>query len=493
VQNILNATFEVKPTDLNKVRVAVQKISSAIGDVPDTVNAKVVPIKKKRIEAIKRAIIDEPLANVISIERVRQILDGEEPTEDESPPMAFVTTRATRADVAGGYVTEQTISLAPATAQVDEPANDDVVAVDEATVREFLTIINEQAAHAIKAAGGSDRAGLVQLSRVFPDQKGIMPRRFKIGDIDAMTKTALNDAASGHNCYIEARTVRREVTGTNRGELEDSQWVFALVIDADNDKTKAAAVRAEPSLTVETSPGNFQYWYFVDKALPAGEGQEIGKLIREALTGADKGATGKPTQPYRLAGTINFPDAKKCSRGRYAVGVRVLEHTGKLYTADELREAFKVAPGDDAPDDSTHQDRSDFEARAWVKWEALDFDLQRLIMYGATGDDKDRSAEFFKVVAKLKRKFWPLDAIVALFEKYENGIACKYRGRIREETKRCWDKIESARDDLPTIVLADGRLTQIVAETEAALTKANAAVRARRRACASAQGRIRRD
>jgi putative DNA primase/helicase len=358
-----------------------------------------------------------------------------------------------------------------------DPANDDGIA-NEPVVREFLEIINKQAARAIEAAGGSDRPGLLQMSRLYPgDKRGTIPSRFALGEVDRMLRVALGDAAGGHNSYIEGRTVKREVTGSKRGELEDTEWVFALVIDADNDKSKAAAVLGAPSLIVETSPGNFQFWYFLDRALPANEAQEIGKLIREASTGVDKGATGKPTQPYRSGGTVNYPDAKKMARGRYVAAVLMIEHSGKLYTADELRETFKSTPeaGKRKRDDGHSQGYGEgedyFQSRAWAREDALPTELRATITKGVD-DDEDRSKEFFKVVSQLKRKFWPLDSIVALFEKYPDGIALKYKGRVREEAKRCWDKIEPARDNLPAITIAKGQLTRMLTQTEQALLKA---------------------
>ena len=86
-----------------------------------------------------------------------------------------------------------------------------------------------------------------------------------------MVKTALDDATAGHNVYIEARTVRNDLSGNKRGELEDTVWVFGLVVDTDADKGKGGNVTAKPSLAVETSPGNFHLWYLFDRAIPAAQ------------------------------------------------------------------------------------------------------------------------------------------------------------------------------------------------------------------------------
>ena len=69
-----------------------------------------------------------------------------------------------------------------------------------------------------------------------------------------------------------------------------------------------------PTLTVETSPGNAQYWFFFERALAPGNAQRLGEGLRRA-TGCDSD-TGNPTQPYRIPGTVNYPDKVKIARGR---------------------------------------------------------------------------------------------------------------------------------------------------------------------------------
>jgi putative DNA primase/helicase len=80
-----------------------------------------------------------------------------------------------------------------------------------------------------------------------------------------------------------------------------------------------------------------------------------------------------------------------------------------------------------------------------------------------------------RVVRRLKqRHHYSLQAIVELFEKYPNGIAAKYRGRIRQETERVYNKIadeEAERLNLPEIHLIKGALTRVVREAEDALVK----------------------
>ena len=218
--------------------------------------------------------------------------------------------------------------------------NDSIPAVDEAEVRRFIEIIHSHAAQVINGAG---RAGVLQLGRVHPEDDGnLVPSRFEIGDVDTMVKVAIDDANAGHNVYLEARTVRPDLRGRQRGTTEETVWVFGLVVDSDADKGKAGNVAVEPTLKVETSPGNRHDWFLLSQAIPAAQAEPIGEAIRKS-TGADQD-TGVITQPYRVAGTPNFPTTKKRERGRCTIEpTRIVEHSGRLWDPGELLAAFPAA------------------------------------------------------------------------------------------------------------------------------------------------------
>src|SRR5262249_55749434 len=185
---------------------------------------------------------------------------------------------------------------------------------DEQTVREFLRVIHEQAA---RAFAGVAQPAYLQLSRLHPASKTLVPYQFEIGDVERMVETALADAAAGHNVYIEGRTVRNTRT-SKRGNLQQTVGVFALVIDSDADKNCAGSLNGiKPSLVVETSPGNSQPWLFLERAMAAEEAQRLGAAIRK-FTKSDND-TGNVTQPYRVAGTPNYPSPEKQARGRTTV------------------------------------------------------------------------------------------------------------------------------------------------------------------------------
>ena len=326
-----------------------------------------------------------------------------------------------------------------------------------------------------------------------------------------MIKTAIGDAAAGHNVYIEARTVRADLRGNQRGTLTDTVLVFGLVADCDADKGKGGNITVRPSLVIETSPGNFHYWYLFTHAISATKAKIIGDAIR-ANAGADQD-TGVITQCYRIAGTPNYPSAAKQARGRITVEpTRIFEQTGRLWDPDELLQAFQPTttssssagtppPAGGATDETTLPD-----------------DLVKEIREGGVGkkNDKSRSALFQSVVGQLKRRHWSVEAILALFERYPNGVAAQYPGRLRKEIERSYGKatsgaltggggagastatskpmpgaapaaqagISAAQPGttastthfLPTIRLVNGQLPRAVAETERALLSAGTAI-----------------
>ena len=77
--------------------------------------------------------------------------------------------------------------------------------------------------------------------------------------------------------------------------------------------------------------------------IDAQQAKAIGEAIRKS-SGADQD-TGVITQCYRVAGTPNFPNAAKRKRGRVNIeATRIVEHSGRLWSPEELLKAFPSAP-----------------------------------------------------------------------------------------------------------------------------------------------------
>ena len=307
-------------------------------------------------------------------------------------------------------------------------------AVHTSTVREFLQIISDQAK---AATAGLERPGVLQMSRLHPASEQLVPSRFEIGDVAHMFEAAVADSGAGHNVYIEARTVREDLRGNGRGRLEDTRAVFAIVIDSDADKEMGWIPTVPPSLTVATSPGNFQYWFFLREAVSAEVGKALGERIR-AATRTDHD-TGNVVQPYRVAGTVNYPNAKKIERGLDTVPTQLVE-----FDPEQLPELEQAFPLPEASDEGEAQD----DGQGDGDLAGVPADTLAVIRSGPRQGD-DRSHVFWNVIVALKRARWSIDGIAGLLEQYPDGIAKKYRGRLRQEVERVYRKIRDNAQEAP--------------------------------------------
>jgi hypothetical protein len=301
--------------------------------------------------------------------------------------------------------------------------------VATSTVREFLHIISAQAKAAL---AGIENPGVLQLSRLHPASEDLVPSRFQPDDIEHLIRAAVDDSANGHNVYIEGRTVRRDLRGNARGKLTDTAAVFALVIDSDADKQMGWTPTTRPSMTVETSPGNFQFWFFLREAIGPELAQKLGERIRRAVNSDHD--TGNPVQPYRVAGTINYLSPKKIARGRVTVPTRLVEFDSEvLWTPEDIEQAFPLPEQPQSENDGAGAqavDEADFPA-----------DTMQAIRNGVA-DGRDRSHVFWNVVVALKRLGFTPDGIMDLLDRYPDGIAKKYEGRLRQEVERVYGKIK---------------------------------------------------
>src|SRR5262249_53210473 len=125
-----------------------------------------------------------------------------------------------------------------------------------------------------------------------------------------------------------------------RGKIESTIGCFGFGIDHDNDTGKAGHINGLDTTVTETSPGNYQELVFLDRALDADEAKLLGDMIRKSA-GADH-CTGTITQPFRVAGLPNFPNAKKRERGRTVVQAKLVRVSDRLWTPNEIRAAFST-------------------------------------------------------------------------------------------------------------------------------------------------------
>jgi putative DNA primase/helicase len=222
---------------------------------------------------------------------------------------------------------------------------------DKSEVHKFLKIIVAQATAATKHLKD---AGVLQVTLIHPSSENVTGiYRYALDNpdlVERMTREIVGASDAGHNVYIEARTVRRDLRGNERGKIEGTIAVFALVVDSDADKDEAWTPTVPVSLSVETSPGNAHSWLFLKRALGGKTGHTLGEQMR-AATKTDK-PTGNVCQPYRVAGTVNYPNGKKRARGRVATWTHILGFDPKvLWTVEQIEQAFPKSD-DHGPQDS---------------------------------------------------------------------------------------------------------------------------------------------
>jgi hypothetical protein len=318
--------------------------------------------------------------------------------------------------------------------------------INAGEARKFLQMHSD---YARAAVAHLRRPGVLQLVSIDPDG-GMTFSPFAIGDVDSMLEAVLIDARAGRNTYIETRTVRPgrpKERKAGRGRADATIGLFAFVIDSDADKGQAGRVDhidGDASAIVETSPGNRHIWLFLRRALSAADAKLLGDRIRKA-TGADHN-TGTVTQPYRIPGTPNYPDAKKRGRGRVVVPTRLIAVSNKLWVPAEIEAAFTTdvaqaakaqprrkaagASNRGAPQPSTLRRKAIAKAKIGAK-----VSLQT-----------DRSAAFQSAVNAAVHAGMSADEIETEMRKNPDGPQQKFlegTDRLRAEIDRSCAKVES--------------------------------------------------
>jgi hypothetical protein len=348
--------------------------------------------------------------------------------------MTGILTQQERADLhAVGFSDEQIDVLTSAEAKEIVTAAS-VVTTNLREVREFIEIIVTQARSATKDIKAP---GVLQMIRMHPlddDDDDVVVYRYKLDDpnlVGLMTKDAVDASNTGHNIYVETRLVRPGLRANARGKKDDTVAVFALAVDSDADKGKAWMPTARVSLDVKTSPGNDHFWFFFERAIDWKTADKLGEGLRKA-TGGDAD-TGVITQPFRVAGTINYPGKKKQARGRTEIvptSVRGFD-PASLWTPESFEQEFPPSPtpmngggngqSTSEPDESSIPDET---------LEAI-----------KSTEKGDRGNILWNVVQTLREDGWTVDGIITLLGRYPNGLARKFKGRLRREVERTWGKL----------------------------------------------------
>ncbi|TPL36911.1 DUF3987 domain-containing protein [Mesorhizobium sp. B2-4-8] len=286
-------------------------------------------------------------------------------------------------------------------------------------------------------ASGIDGVLVVSAYDVLAERSKGTVTHHRIGDVEDMIDAIEAHAGTPHkNVYCGLQVMRRGLSRGKRGEASDIVAVLGLVVDLDADTGKAGEMPIEPNYVLETSPGNFQPFIIFDRPLKPEEARPLAAALRRA-TESDAG-TADVAHVWRVPATLNWPNAKKLSRGRSPDPVHVTvaqEWDGTLTDVDALTEALApwaktvaearaVTIGGELPDASSLETRDNVTA-------AL-----------AANDVGDRSRHAAHVVELLAYDGFSPEEALALFLAASGDWLARYKTEedAREDFARTWGK-----------------------------------------------------
>lgn len=145
-------------------------------------------------------------------------------------------------------------------------------------------------------------------------------------------------ATVGDERYTIVSSINPDQDGRLRTRREDCVKQYVVGLDdfgsAANSKTPMSAIAVPPSAIIETSPGNHQVAYFLDKPVSDQEEYEDSVLGLIHASGSDKGAIGC-YRKIRIPGSIHHTGFRS----------RVVEyHPGLRYSLQELLDGYDAQP-----------------------------------------------------------------------------------------------------------------------------------------------------
>jgi hypothetical protein len=243
----------------------------------------------------------------------------------------------------------------------------------------------------------------------------------------------------GANVYCGLHLMREDLPRGQRGGRNDIVSVLGLIADMDADTGKVGTLPLPPSYVVETSPGNTQPTFLLDKPVSPEVAARLAKALQKA-TGADFG-TGDIAHVWRIAGTLNYPNAAKIARGRppEPCAVKLIQpFTGIVYDEATLRAALpevETAARTDGPTFSGRLDIVPLLERA--------SDFARTLL--AADGQLDRSAHAARVIEQLAYEGFSFAEVVSVcLDRPQLGDWIEYRSTdtlFIKDARRIWAKI----------------------------------------------------
>lgn len=216
---------------------------------------------------------------------------------------------------------------------------DNLLAPDAIELRRFLEMAAE--------------LGQIHLVAIHPSREEISGRDFGL-DVDAAESWAINQNRAGRGIYWSPNSIAPGV----QKKPSKADVIGARFVHVDIDPPKGATWTAEekagalgrlqdcqphPSLIIDSGGGFNAYWRIEDECRDPDTVEGINRALCDKL-GAD--ACWNVDRILRVAGTVNWPNAKKTAAGRFPRLAEVVEEEGGEYSVEALRAAFgwRAAP-----------------------------------------------------------------------------------------------------------------------------------------------------
>jgi hypothetical protein len=142
-------------------------------------------------------------------------------------------------------------------------------------------------------------------------------KHLEIGDADENIRVLSRTTQAQHyNAYMSLAVVREDIGRGRKGEERDVEGVLGFVADFDDAAAKnwQGRLPISPSYVLETSAGRFQAFYLLDEPAPLDLAKPIAERLKN-FANCDYG-TGDCSHVWRVAGTLNWPNARKIAAGR---------------------------------------------------------------------------------------------------------------------------------------------------------------------------------
>jgi hypothetical protein len=289
-------------------------------------------------------------------------------------------------------------------------------------------------------------------SRVNPESGkpglGLTPKVFHvdIGDHALMAERVGEVADLAHyNAYMPLAIFRADLAAGKKGSEEDVVACLGLVADFDDADAARWADRLPlpPQYVLETSSGRFQAFYLFKEPVQLKQAKPVAERLK-AYAGCDHG-TSDISHVWRVAGSLNWPNAKKVSEGRAAepqLVTIVQPFVGKTIAFEKLAAALPesgAAPRTQKPSaaKSTHARKGqphpaavEYTVEWWLAFNAvlllpdeLKEELKRPYQQG------ERSTALFRVIKKLIERGKDDAEIENIIHAHPKGIGQKYVDR----------------------------------------------------------------